>query len=82
MSKLQKLGVQLLSWIRFLGLPLFLGILITYFLVYQFWVQPALTQQPVTLTLMMIAPEVPPWSDILIKNFEKENPDIQKPLRS
>jgi len=77
MSKLQNLGVPLKSWIRYLGLPTFLGILITCFLGYQFWVQPALTKPPVTLTLMMIAPEVPPWSDILIKNFEKENPDIR-----
>jgi multiple sugar transport system substrate-binding protein len=42
-----------------------------------FWVIAALAQQPVTLSLMMIAPEVQPWNDLLIKNFEKENPGIR-----
>lgn len=54
-----------------------LGILVTCLLIFSFWMLPAITEQPVTLTIMMIAPEVQPWNDLLIKNFEKENPGIR-----
>ncbi|MEB3336896.1 MAG: ABC transporter substrate-binding protein, partial [Leptolyngbyaceae bacterium] len=40
------------------------------------WGVPGATQQPVTLSLLMVSPEVPLWQP-LIKNFEAENPDIR-----
>ena len=56
----------------------FLGIVITCLLGFQLWLwQAALAQQPVTLTLLMLAPEVQAWNEVLIKNFEKENPGIR-----
>lgn len=63
--------------VKQLGLPRLLGILVAWVLLFQFLVLPALTQQPVVLTLLMVAPEVPPWKNILIKNFEAENPGIR-----
>lgn len=38
---------------------------------------PILAQEPVTLTLLMLAPEVQAWNEVLIKNFEKANPNIR-----
>ncbi|NEQ17091.1 MAG: extracellular solute-binding protein, partial [Moorea sp. SIO3E2] len=43
----------------------------------QFWALPALTQPPVQLTLLMGAGEFAYWQELLVKNFELENPDIQ-----
>ncbi len=63
--------------VRSVGLPCLLGILVACILMSQFWVLPALTQQPVTLTLLINAGEVPYWKDLMIKDFEKENPDIR-----
>ncbi len=58
-----------------------LGILFTFVLVFQFGVLPSTpAQQPVTLTLLMLAPEVQAWDQVLIKNFEKENPGIRVQL--
>lgn len=54
-----------------------IGILITCFLVLRLWGPPTLAQQPTTLTLLMLAPEVPAWEEVLIKNFEAKNPDIR-----
>ncbi|HYX18148.1 MAG TPA: ABC transporter substrate-binding protein [Nostoc sp.] len=39
------------------------------------WV--ALSQQPVTLNLLMTAPDAEPWRQGLIKDFEAENPGIR-----
>jgi multiple sugar transport system substrate-binding protein len=77
MSKIQHLGIFLKTKLGSIRLPHFWGIFVICILVFLFWIIPALTQQPVTLTLMMIAPEVPPWNELLIKNFEKENPGIR-----
>lgn len=63
--------------VRSVGLPCLLGILVACILMSQFWVLPALTQEPVTLTLLINAGEVPYWKDLMIKDFEKENPDIR-----
>jgi multiple sugar transport system substrate-binding protein len=63
--------------VRSVGLPWLLGILIACVLVSQFWVRPALTQQPVTLTLLINAGEVPYWKDLMIKDFEQQNPNIR-----
>lgn len=53
-------------------------ILISFSLVFKLCSPPAtLAQQPVTLTLLMLAPEVQAWNEVLIKNFEKANPKIR-----
>src|SRR5919199_6547968 len=76
MSNIEKLGRRLTRLVRRIGLPYLLGLLIACILLSQFWVQPALTQEPVTLTLLMNAGEVHYWKDLIIKDFEKENPGI------
>jgi multiple sugar transport system substrate-binding protein len=40
-------------------------------------VQPAQTQQPVTLNLLMTAPDAEPWKQGIIKDFETKNPGIK-----
>lgn len=37
---------------------------------------PALSQ-PVTLRMLMAAPDVPPWNKVLVKDFEAQNPGIR-----
>lgn len=37
----------------------------------------ALSQQPVTLNLLMTAPDAQPWKEGIIKDFEAENPGIR-----
>lgn len=55
-----------------------LTVLILLSLVFKLWLLPAtFAQQPVTLTLLMLAPEVQAWNEVLIKNFEKANPNIR-----
>src|SRR6478672_6116062 len=38
---------------------------------------PALTQQPVTLNLLMTAPDAQPWQQGMVKDFEAKNPGIR-----
>ena len=57
--------------------PPILGMLVA--LLLGVWIVPALTQQPITLTLLMVAPEVQEWQP-LIKNFEAANPGIRLQL--
>jgi multiple sugar transport system substrate-binding protein len=38
---------------------------------------PVFSQQPVTLKLLMSAPDVPPWTNYLVKEFEAQNPGIR-----
>lgn len=69
----------IISWKRvFISRKIkFLTVLISCILVFKFWALPVtLAQQPVTLTLLMLSPEVQAWNEILIKNFEKANPNI------
>ncbi|MBF2015114.1 MAG: ABC transporter substrate-binding protein [Rivularia sp. T60_A2020_040] len=40
-------------------------------------IQPAQTQQPVTLNLLMTAPDAQPWRQGIIKDFEAKNPGIR-----
>lgn len=54
-----------------------MAIFVACILVSQFWTAPALTQEAVTLNLLMNAGEVPYWKDLIIKDFEKENPGIR-----
>ena len=62
---------------RKIGLSCLLAIFVACILVSQFWTAPALTQEAVTLNLLMNAGEVPYWKDLIIKDFEKENPGIR-----
>ncbi|MEB3214987.1 MAG: ABC transporter substrate-binding protein [Nostocales cyanobacterium 94392] len=40
-------------------------------------IQPAKTQQPVVLNLLMTAPDAQPWRQGIIKDFEAKNPGIR-----
>lgn len=53
------------------------SILITFIVIFQYWTLPAQTQEPVTVSVLMNAGEVSYWKDLIIKDFEKENPDIR-----
>ena len=53
-----------------------LGALVLLFLGLVF-ILPALTQQPVTLNLLMTAPDAQPWQQGLVKDFQQKNPGIR-----
>ncbi|MGB7443243.1 MAG: ABC transporter substrate-binding protein [Coleofasciculaceae cyanobacterium] len=76
-QKLDRLRKFLQQLVRKLGIPRLAGILVAWIIVFQFWILPAFTQQPVELTLLMNAPEVQYWNELLVKKFEAENPDIK-----
>jgi multiple sugar transport system substrate-binding protein len=76
-EQLEGLQRRLKILVRRLGVPHLLGLFIVLILVSQFWTLPALTQQPVTVTVLMNAGEVQRWKDLIVKDFEKENPDIR-----
>lgn len=63
--------------VRSVGFPWLLGILIVFIFIFQFWTPPALTQEPVTITLLMNAGEVPIWNKLIVKDFERLNPGIR-----
>uniref|UniRef100_UPI0035C94A8C ABC transporter substrate-binding protein n=1 Tax=uncultured Nostoc sp. TaxID=340711 RepID=UPI0035C94A8C len=67
-KKLQKF-IQKQSYLH---IGVFLGTLLSIILFS--WV--ALSQQPVTLNLLMTAPDAEPWRQGLIRDFEAENPGI------
>ncbi len=69
-NKLQKI-LKRLGFLRLFGVSLavFLGIVIFAWKVY--------AQQPVTLNLLMTAPDAQPWQQGLVKDFEAENPGIR-----
>ena len=76
MNEINKLGISLKKVgkkIRFYG---FWGLLVSCIIMSQFWVQPALTQERVTITALINAGEVPQWKELIVKDFEKENPGI------
>jgi multiple sugar transport system substrate-binding protein len=76
MNEINKLGISLKKVgkkIRFYG---FWGLLVSCIIMSQFWVQPALTQERVTITALINAGEVPHWKELIVKDFEKENPGI------
>lgn len=61
-------------WIK----PLqFLAIVALGLLAIVFISAPAPTQPPVTLKLLMTAPDVPPWTKFMVKQFEAEHPNIR-----
>ncbi len=53
-----------------------LGALVLLFLGLVF-ILPALTQQPVTLNLLMTAPDAQAWQQGLVKDFQEKNPGIR-----
>ena len=59
--------------IRFSGL---LGLIAICLLMSQLWMQPALTQETVTITALINAGEVPHWKNLIVQDFEKDNPGI------
>lgn len=73
----QQLGRALQVLIKDFRLLYLLGILVAVILIFQFWTLPAQTQEPVTVSVLMNAGEVSYWKDLIIKDFEKENPDIR-----
>jgi multiple sugar transport system substrate-binding protein len=74
--QLDVFAMRLKRLVRKLGIPRLLGILVALFLVLQFWVLPALTQQPVVITMMTQGQDLANWRPFL-KEFEEKNPDIR-----
>ena len=64
---------KILQKLKFRVLVIFITVV---FGVVAFSMQPAQTQQPVVLNLLMTAPDAEPWKQGIIKDFEAENPDI------
>ncbi len=62
--------------IKKLGILRVLGILILWFLIFQFWILPALTQQPVVITMMSQGQDLANWRPFL-QEFQAKNPDIR-----
>lgn len=76
MNEINKLGISLKKVgkkIRFYG---FWGLLVSCILISQLWGQPALTEERVTITALINAGEVSDWKELIVKDFEKENPGI------
>lgn len=76
MNPINKLEISLKNVgkkFRFYG---FWGLIVSCILISQFWGQPALTQERVTITALINAGEVPQWKELIVKDFEKENPGI------
>jgi len=79
MSNIQQLGGRrrlLRKLVRRLGLPRLLGILIAFILVFNFWILPALTQQPVVITMLMQGQDRANWAPFF-QEFNDKNPDIR-----
>lgn len=70
---LQKRPKKLL---RQLGMRRLVGIISIFLLVFQFWILPALTQQPVVITMLMQGQDRANWAPFF-KEFNQKNPDIQ-----
>jgi multiple sugar transport system substrate-binding protein len=75
-NPLYSLQRRLKRLIKKLGIPNFLGILVTLILIFQFWVLPALTQQPVVITMLMQGQDLANWRPFL-KEFQDQNQDIR-----
>ena len=69
LKKLQKFKQNLGFWRRFSIIALSLTIILTS------WI--AIAQQPVTLNLLMLAPDVQPFRQGMVKDFEAKNPGIR-----
>jgi multiple sugar transport system substrate-binding protein len=62
--------------VKKLGIPRLLGILGVWFLIFQLAILPALTQQPVEITMMMQGQDLANWTPFL-EEFQQKNPDIR-----
>ncbi len=64
---------------KFIQKPSFLhlGIFLTILLGIMLFTSVALPQQPVTLNMLITAPDAQPWQQGLIKDFETKNPNIR-----
>lgn len=79
MSRIQALGVlqnRLKRLNRQLGIPHLVGIISIFILVFQFGILPALTQQPIVITMLMQGQDQANWTPFF-KEFNQKNPDIQ-----
>ncbi len=79
MRNIQSLGGlkrRLKILMRRLGIPRLVGILVGFILIFQFWILPALTQQPVILTMLMQPQDAANWKPFL-QEFQQKNSDIQ-----
>jgi multiple sugar transport system substrate-binding protein len=79
MRKIQLLSglkIHLKRLIKKLGIFRLSGILIVWILIVQFWVLPALTQQPVVITMMSQGQDLANWRPFL-QEFQAKNSDIQ-----
>jgi multiple sugar transport system substrate-binding protein len=69
LNKLQSFLGNLNSWRKGIFLTVFFGIFLFGWM--------AFSQSPVTLNLLMTAPDAQPWKQGLIADFEKKNPSIR-----
>jgi multiple sugar transport system substrate-binding protein len=70
------LSRRLQRLIKKLGVPRLLGILFAWILIFQVWILPALTQQPVVITMMTQGQDLANWTPFL-QEFQQKNPDIR-----
>ncbi len=75
-QRLLRLQKRLKRIVRKLGVPRILGILVAWILIFQVWVLPALTQQPVVITMMTQGQDLANWRPFL-EEFQQKNPDIR-----
>jgi multiple sugar transport system substrate-binding protein len=74
-----RLRKRLKKLVKKLGIPRLLGILAAWILIFQFWVLPALAQQPVVITLMAQGQVLANWKPFF-EEFQSKNPDIRLQL--
>ncbi len=55
--------------------PFLILVVVSLLVAVQFFILPALTQQPITVTVLMHAPEAVEWKP-LVEEFQQKNPDI------
>lgn len=70
LNQLQKLLQKISSWRTFVSATVILGITLVF-------IWRAIAQQPVTLNLLMPAPDVQSFREAMVKDFEAENPGIR-----
>lgn len=73
---LVKLQKRLKRLVKKLGITRLLGILVAWILIFQVWVLPALTQQPVVISLLTQGQDLANWRPFL-EEFQQKNPDIR-----
>lgn len=79
MSNIRQVGelqIRLRKLLKRLGIPRLMGIVVTFILLFQFVVLPALSQQPVVVTMLMQGQDMANWRPFL-KEFQDKNRDIR-----